>query len=444
MLSRFKMKHNLILILTFQTNSVIPEKGGLMKLSKYGSGCLFFVFVAAISLGFQNCSRSFLSEDQSAGPSIEGQLSEDQFVEGISELTVQNLTQNSEVKDGYLYVGENYNVYFLNRKLRNDAELTIEIQSTSTAICLLRRDATSKHAHKGSCSGPGVLDLKITFQNPGQATAVEQRKFFVIPRNSTPPENQVPISPDVPASPQVPANPGSASAAFLESLEFEVSGTSSKNLFEQKFYTLSFIENLINLETYKSSTYKITKASMSSSNCIFGTKVNSFSSLITKASYAFICYGSGKLVLEIQRNNESSRQFVEYNVVKPESSDNSFIGQGMFLFAEVPFASTTINRTYPITQSSFIDLFIQRTDFAYGVYLDPLMDSAFVRFEVVTAVSSVTGSAFNCEFNKDAKPTLKPNAIGTLSCEGHGTLTIKITYVFADREISRNFSYKVF
>lgn len=409
-----------------------------MKLSKYGSGFLLFVFVAAISLGFQNCSRSFLSEDQSVDPSIEGQLSEDQFVEGISELTVQSLTQNSEVKDGYLYVGENYNVYFLNRKLRNDAELTIEIQSTSTAICLLRREATSKHAHKGSCSGPGVLDLKITFQNPGHSVAVEQRKFFVIPRISTPPENQVP------GSPQVPANPGSASAAFLESLEFEVSGTNSKNLFEQKFYTLSFIENFINLKTYSSSTYKITKASMSSSNCLFGAKVNSFSSLITKANYTFICYGSGKLVLEIQRNNESSRQFVEYNVVKPESSDNSYIGQGIFLYAEVPLASTKINRTYPITQSSFIDLFIQRTDFAYGVYLDPLMDSAFVRFEVVTAVSSVTGSAFNCEFNKDAKPTLKPNAIGTLSCEGHGTLTIKITYVFADLEISRNFSYKVF
>ncbi len=222
-----------------------------------------------------------MSNGHNANPSTAGELSEDRFVESISELTVQNTSQNVEVKDSYLFVGENYYADFLNRKLRNDAELTIEIQSTSTAICLLRREAASKHAHKGSCSAPGVLDLKITFINPGKVTAVEQRKFFVIPRISTPPENQVPTNPPL----VVPDGPDIASAAFLNSLEFAVSNTDSQDLFEQKIYTLSYIEYFFNsTSSYSASTYKITKDSKSSANCMLGDK----RSFYPKAYYTFI------------------------------------------------------------------------------------------------------------------------------------------------------------
>lgn len=161
----------------------------MKRLRRANHWFVILLSLSTISLLFQNCSKNSGSSSPTNLPQVNLI-----YAESISQLNLRNNTESVDVKDAYLYVGNIYSVGFLNHFIRNGAELTIEVESSSTAMCSLNRVTTSKQAFIGSCSQQGLLDLKITFNNPGQPTSIEKRHFFVINKTAIPKTRFNPVS----------------------------------------------------------------------------------------------------------------------------------------------------------------------------------------------------------------------------------------------------------
>lgn len=395
------------------------------------------VLLAVLSLSFQNCSNSSSSDSTNSDAPVN--LT---YAESISQLNLHNNSLNSEVKDSYLYVGDIYSVGFLNLFIRNGAELIIEIESSSTAACSLNAVTTSKQAYIGSCSQQGLLDLKITFNNPGKPSAIEKRQFFVINRISDPVTPLPPVGDPTPSAPPV-VDVDKATPEYLTKIGYSIVNHAGSTLKELKLYTLKY-ENKINLGDNNYVNISVVKSNLSTASC----KLSTPTTFVFTVSINILCESSGTLKFEIIQQHQTKTKYVEYIVEVPTANEPDFSHAGVFLYAKysVPALNNQIfERTvYPHTGSA-IELFYTMDNFEYGVYTNALMNPERVKFEVLSyAGNSGSPTGFLCSFDSNLKPVLKPNALGTLKCKGYGTMTIKISYIYSTITLSKTSTHSVY